>query len=48
LFIALSVALTRAMGGFHARLATAMLGPTVAQRHRMESAWEDADEMSRV
>jgi hypothetical protein len=48
LFLALSVALTRAMGGFHARLATAMLGPTVAQRRRMESAWEDADEMSRV
>jgi hypothetical protein len=48
LFVALSVALTRAMGGFHARLATSMLGPTMAQRRRMEEAWEDADEMSSV
>jgi hypothetical protein len=48
LFIALSVALTRAMGDFHVRLATVMLGPTAAQRRRMESAWDNADEMSTV
>jgi hypothetical protein len=48
LCIALSVALTRAMGGGHARLAMAMLGPTAAQRRRLDSDWDDADEMSMV
>jgi hypothetical protein len=48
LCVALSVALTRALGGTHARLAMAMLGPTAAQRRRMENAWDEADEMSMV
>jgi hypothetical protein len=48
LCIALSVALTRGIGRAHARLAMAMLGPTAAQRRRMETAVDDADEMSMV
>ncbi|MDT7805246.1 MAG: hypothetical protein QOI78_8679 [Actinomycetota bacterium] len=48
LFIALSVALTRALAGTHARLANALLGPTVAQRRRMERWWEDAEEKNLV
>jgi hypothetical protein len=48
LFIALSVALTRALAGTHARLAEALLGPTVAQRRRMERWWEEAEEKSLV
>jgi hypothetical protein len=44
LFIALSVALTKALAGVHARVANALLGPTVAQRCRMERWWEDAEE----
>lgn len=48
LCIALSVALTRAMGSGHARLAMAMLGPTAAQRRRLEHDWDDAEEMSMV
>jgi hypothetical protein len=48
LFIALSVALTRALAGLHARLANALLSPTVAQRRRMERWWEDAEEKNLV
>ncbi|WP_103348231.1 sensor domain-containing protein [Amycolatopsis sp. CA-128772] len=48
LFVALSVALTKALAGTHARLANALLGPTVAQRHRMERWWEDAEEKNLV
>ncbi|UOX86072.1 sensor domain-containing protein [Amycolatopsis sp. FBCC-B4732] len=48
LFIALSVALTKALAGTHARLANALLGPTVAQRRRMERWWEDAEEKNLV
>ncbi|MEU4522354.1 sensor domain-containing protein [Amycolatopsis sp. NPDC024027] len=48
LFVALSVALTKALAGTHARLASALLGPTVAQRHRMERWWEDAEEKNLV
>jgi hypothetical protein len=48
LFIALSVALTKALAGVHARLANALLGPTVAQRRRMERWWEEAEEKSLV
>ena len=48
LFIALSVALTKALAGMHARLANALLGPTVAQRRRMERWWEDAEEKNLV
>ncbi|MBE1498384.1 hypothetical protein H4696_005484 [Amycolatopsis lexingtonensis] len=48
LFIALSVALTKALAGLHARLANALLGPTVAQRRRMERWWEDAEEKNLV
>lgn len=48
LFIALSVALTRALAGLHARFATALLGPTVAQRRRLERSWEQLDEMDVV
>jgi hypothetical protein len=46
--IALSVALTRGIGRAHARLAMAMLGPTAAQRRRMETAVDEAEEMSMV
>jgi hypothetical protein len=48
LFVALSVALTKALAGLHARLANALLGPTVAQRRRMERWWEDAEEKTVV
>ncbi|WP_370970943.1 sensor domain-containing protein [Amycolatopsis sp. cg9] len=48
LFIALSVALTKALAGMHARVANALLGPTVAQRRRMERWWEDAEEKNLV
>lgn len=48
LFVALSVALTKALAGTHARLANALLGPTVAQRHRMERWWEDAERKNLV
>lgn len=48
LFIALSVALTKALAGLHARLASALLGPTVAQRRRMERWWEEAEEKNLV
>jgi len=48
LFIALSVALTKALAGVHARLAGALLGPTVAQRRRMERWWEEAEEKNLV
>jgi hypothetical protein len=48
LFIALSVALTKALAGVHARLANALLGTTVAQRRRMERWWEDAEEKNLV
>jgi putative sensor protein len=44
LFVALSVALTKALAGLHARLANALLAPTVAQRRRMERWWEVAEE----
>jgi hypothetical protein len=48
LFVALSVALTRALAGVHARLANALLGPTVAQRRRMERWWEDVEAQNLV
>ncbi|MGW4525845.1 sensor domain-containing protein [Amycolatopsis sp. NPDC004378] len=48
LFIALSVALTKALAGVHARVANALLGTTVAQRRRMERWWEDAEEKNLV
>ncbi|MET9002429.1 sensor domain-containing protein [Amycolatopsis sp. NPDC004169] len=48
LFVALSVALTKALAGTHARLANALLGPTVAQRRRMERWWENAEEKNLV
>ncbi|WP_372669690.1 sensor domain-containing protein [Amycolatopsis kentuckyensis] len=48
LFVALSVALTKALAGVHARLANALLGTTVAQRRRMERWWEDAEEKNLV
>jgi hypothetical protein len=48
LFIALSVALTKALAGMHARVASALLGTTVAQRRRMERWWEDAEEKNLV
>ncbi|GAA4546645.1 sensor domain-containing protein [Amycolatopsis samaneae] len=48
LFVALSVALTKALAGLHARFAKALLGPTVAQRHRMEKAWNEVEEMNTV
>ena len=48
LLIALSVALTRALAGMHARVANALLGPTVAQRRRMERWWEDVEEQNLV
>ena len=48
LFIALSVALTKALAGMHARVANALLGPTVAQRRRMERWWEDVEERNLV
>lgn len=48
LFIGLSVALTKALAGMHARLASALLGTTVAQRRRMERWWEDAEEKNLV
>ncbi|RSM34539.1 two-component system sensor kinase [Amycolatopsis balhimycina DSM 5908] len=48
LFIALSVALTKALAGMHARVANALLGPTVAQRRRMERWWEDVEEQNLV
>jgi hypothetical protein len=48
LFIALSVALTKALAGVHARLAAGLLGPTVAQRHRMERWWLDTEEKNLV
>lgn len=48
LFVALSVALTKALAGLHARLANALLGPTVAQRRRMERWWEDVEEQNLV
>ena len=43
LFIALSVALTKALAGLHARFANALLGPTVAQRRRMERWWDEVE-----
>ncbi len=48
LFIALSVALTKALAGAHARLATALLGPTYAQRRRLEDSWGEVPTMSTV
>jgi hypothetical protein len=39
LFVALSVALTKALAHAHAWFAAGLLGPTMAQRHRMAS-WE--------
>lgn len=48
LFIALSVALTKALAGMHARLAIGLLGTTVAQRRRMERWWEEAEEKNLV
>ncbi|WP_410572105.1 sensor domain-containing protein [Amycolatopsis sp. cmx-4-61] len=48
LFVALSVALTKALAGTHARLAEGLLGPTVAQRRRMERWWEDAEKKNLV
>ncbi|MEV6877635.1 sensor domain-containing protein [Amycolatopsis sp. NPDC051128] len=48
LFVALSVALTKALAGLHARLANALLAPTVAQRRRMERWWEVAEEKNLV
>ena len=48
LFIALSVALTKALAGMHARVANALLGPTVAQRRRMERWWEEVEEQNLV
>jgi hypothetical protein len=48
LFIALSVALTKALAGMHARVANALLGPTVAQRRRMERWWEDVEKQDLV
>jgi Putative sensor len=48
LFIALSVALTKALAVMHARVANALLGPTVAQRRRMERWWEDVEEQHLV
>lgn len=48
LFAALSVALTKALGGMHARLAVNLLGPTQAQRFRMETSWDEAGQMSTV
>ncbi|MEC3978950.1 sensor domain-containing protein [Amycolatopsis sp. H20-H5] len=48
LFAALSVALTKALAGTHARLAAALLGPTSAQRRRLEASWDEAERMSAV
>jgi hypothetical protein len=48
LFIAVSVALTRSMAGIHGRLAWAMLGPTAAQRRRLEASSVDAEAISTV
>ncbi|MEV6646847.1 sensor domain-containing protein [Amycolatopsis sp. NPDC051371] len=48
LFIALSVALTKALAGVHVRVANGLLGTTVAQRRRMERWWEDAEEKNLV
>jgi hypothetical protein len=48
LCIALSVALTKALAGMHARLATALLGPTHAQRRRLEESWGEVSTMSTV
>lgn len=48
LFVALSVALTKALAGMHARLANALLGTTVAQRRRMERSWADVEEQNLV
>ncbi|MEU0537889.1 sensor domain-containing protein [Amycolatopsis tolypomycina] len=48
LFVALSVALTKALAGTHARLAHALLGPTVGQRRRMERWWAEAEEKNLV
>ena len=48
LFVALSVALTKALAGMHARVANGLLGTTVAQRRRMERWWEDAEEKNLV
>jgi len=47
LFVALSVALTKALAAGHARFAIALLGPTATQRRRMES-WEGAGGMTTV
>lgn len=46
LFIALSVALTKGLARGHARLAAALLGPTFAQRRRLEQSWGEADGMT--
>lgn len=48
LCVALSVALTKALAGAHARLATALLGPTHAQRRRLEDSWDEVPTMSTV
>jgi hypothetical protein len=48
LFIALSVALTKALAGAHARLAAALLGPTYAQRRRLENSWGEVPTMNTV
>ncbi|WP_037307666.1 sensor domain-containing protein [Amycolatopsis orientalis] len=48
LCIALSVALTKALAGMHARLATALLGPTRAQRRRLEDSWGEVPTMDAV
>lgn len=44
LFLALSVMLTKALAGAHAKFATAMLGPTAAQRRRLENYVDEAEE----
>ncbi|MFE0025558.1 sensor domain-containing protein [Amycolatopsis sp. NPDC059021] len=48
LFVALSVALTKALASLHAKYAVALLGPTMAQRHRMEKAWNEVEAMNTV
>ncbi|WP_410659014.1 sensor domain-containing protein [Amycolatopsis sp. lyj-112] len=48
LCVALSVALTKALAGAHARLAKALLGPTHAQRRRLEDSWDGVPTMSTV
>lgn len=42
-FVALSIALTKGLARLHSAFAGALLGPTTAQRLRMERSWEALD-----